>query len=312
MAPFEKRIYLLAGLAIIGVAIAVAVVLRSGDSAVVTTSAEPVEQVPFTDYVVGTGITETGLGNVSIGTAVPGVVSAIYVRPGDEVGAGAPLFRIDDRDLQARLGVAKANVRLTQAALAKPSHRLDYLTRLQQLDKAAISVEALTNARDDMEAAASAVETASATVRQIEVDIGRSEAHAPIAGRVLQVNVRVGEFAPAGEVAKPLVLIGDDRRMYLRVDIDENDAWRVRPRTQARAFVRGNPQLSIPLRFEYIEPYVTPKTSLTGQSTERTDVRVLQAIYSFERGTLPVYLGQQMDAFIEVPAAPAKAAAGQR
>jgi hypothetical protein len=76
--------------------------------------------------------------------------------------------------------------------------------------------------------------------------------------------------------------------------------------------VRGNPPLSIPLRFEYIEPYVTPKTSLTGQSTERTDVRVLQVIYSFERGTLPVYLGQQMDAFIEVPAAPGKPAGGQR
>ena len=43
---------------------------------------------------------------------------------------------------------------------------------------------------------------------------------------------------------------------------------------------------------------MTPKTALTGQGTERTDVRVLQVIYSFERGDLPVYLGQQMDAFI--------------
>ncbi len=312
MAPFEKRIYLLAGLALAGAIIAVAVVFRSGDSAVVTTSAAPMEQVSFADYVVGTGITETGLGNVSVGTAVPGVVSAIDVRPGDEVEAGAPLFSIDDRDLQARLGVAKANVRLARAALAKPAHRLDYLTNLQRLDKSALSVEALTNARDDMEAAASAVETAAATERQIEVDIARAVAHAPIAGRILQVNVRVGEFAPAGEVAKPLVLIGDDQRMYLRVDIDENDAWRVRPHTQARAFVRGNPRLSIPLHFEYIEPYVTPKTSLTGLSTERTDVRVLQVIYSFERGTLPVYLGQQMDAFIEVPPAPGQPAGGQR
>lgn len=312
MAPFEKRIYLLAGLALAGAIIAVAVVFRSGDSAVVTTSAAPVEQVPFADYVVGTGITETGLGNVSVGTAVPGVVSAIDVRPGDEVEAGAPLFRIDDRDLQARLGVAKADVRAARAALAKPAHRLDYLTHLQRLDKSALSVEALTNARDDMEAAASAVDTAAATEQQIEVDIARAVVHAPIAGRILQVNVRVGEFAPAGEVAKPLVLIGDDKRMYLRVDIDENDAWRVHPHTQARAFVRGNPRLSIPLRFEYIEPYVTPKTSLTGLSTERTDVRVLQVIYCFERGTLPVYLGQQMDAFIEVPSAPGKPAAGQR
>jgi len=312
MAPFEKRIYLLAGLALAGAIIAVAVVFRSGDSAVVTNSAAPVEQVPFADYVVGTGITETGLGNVSVGTAVAGVVSAIDVRPGDEVEAGAPLFRIDDRDLQARLGVAKADVRAARAALAKPAHRLDYLAHLQRLDKGALSVEALTNARDDMAAAASAVDTAVATERQIEVDIARTVVHAPIAGRILQVNLRVGEFAPTGAVPKPLVLIGDDKRMYLRVDIDENDAWRIRPHTQARAFVRGNPRLSIPLRFEYIEPYVIPKTSLTGLSTERTDVRVLQVIYSFERGTLPVYLGQQMDAFIEVPPTSGKPTSGKR
>ena len=49
-----------------------------------------------------------------------------------------------------------------------------------------------------------------------------------------------------------------------------------------------------------------PKVSLTGQSTERTDTRVLQAIYSFDPAALPVYVGQQMDVFIEalLPAHP--------
>jgi HlyD family secretion protein len=63
--------------------------------------------------------------------------------------------------------------------------------------------------------------------------------------------------------------------------------------------VRGHPRLAIPLRFEYIEPYVTPKTSLTGRPTERSDRRVLQVIYSLEPDALPVYFGQQMDAFIQ-------------
>jgi HlyD family secretion protein len=48
-----------------------------------------------------------------------------------------------------------------------------------------------------------------------------------------------------------------------------------------------------------------PKVSLTGQSTERTDTRVLQAIYSFDPAALPVYVGQQMDVFIEAPSATA-------
>ena len=62
---------------------------------------------------------------------------------------------------------------------------------------------------------------------------------------------------------------------------------------------RGRNSPQIPLRFEYIEPYVTPKATLTGQVTERTDLRVLQVVYSFSHGSLPVYLGQRMDAFIE-------------
>jgi len=64
-----------------------------------------------------------------------------------------------------------------------------------------------------------------------------------------------------------------------------------------------------PLHFVRIERYVVPKTSLTGASTERTDTRVLQVIYSFDHGTLPVYIGQRMNVFIEavsVPDGPAK------
>jgi len=41
--------------------------------------------------------------------------------------------------------------------------------------------------------------------------------------------------------------------------------------------------------------------SLTGQGTERTDTRVLQVIYSFDPAALPVYVGQQVDVFIEAP-----------
>ena len=48
---------------------------------------------------------------------------------------------------------------------------------------------------------------------------------------------------------------------------------------------------------------VIPKVSLAGQSTERVDTRVLQGVYSFDRGSLPIFVGQQMDVFIEANAA---------
>ena len=56
------------------------------------------------------------------------------------------------------------------------------------------------------------------------------------------------------------------------------------------------------MTFEYVEPYVRPKKSLTGSSTERVDTRVLQVVYSFPNGTIPAYVGQQMDVFISAPA----------
>ncbi|MHB8523242.1 MAG: hypothetical protein ACYDH9_21155 [Limisphaerales bacterium] len=44
-----------------------------------------------------------------------------------------------------------------------------------------------------------------------------------------------------------------------------------------------------------------PKKSLTGDSAERVDTRVLQVISSSKRGDLPIYGGQQMDVFINTP-----------
>jgi hypothetical protein len=45
---------------------------------------------------------------------------------------------------------------------------------------------------------------------------------------------------------------------------------------------------------------------LTGDTTERVDTRVLQAIYEFAPSAFPAFVGQQVDVFI---AAPSRAAA---
>ena len=304
-----KRTLLLPGLALLGFGIALAVVVYSSRPASRATPSTQEVSAPFPSYVAGVGITETGRGNVAVGTAMSGVVAELDVRVGDRVKAGDPLFRIDDRDLQAKLAVAQARAAGAEAALAKPRHRLEFLARLQAKDKSAVSGELLSDARDDVHGAESALALARAEVAQIQTDIDRSLVRAPSAGRVLQVNTRVGEFVQGAGQSAPPLLLGDDARLYLRVDIDESEAWRIRPQAAARAYVRGNRNLSADLRFEYLEPYVAPKTSMTGQSTERTDVRVLQVVYSFARGALPVYLGQQMDVFIAAPPVPSAAAA---
>lgn len=295
------RSYILPALAVLGLSVAVYAVIDTNRAPPVQTLVTPSVAAPFGSYVSGSGITESGRGNVVIGTPVFGVVKELYVKVGDQVLSGDPLFKIDDQDLQARLQVARAKVIEAEAALAKPKHRLEFLTHLQNKDASAISRQAMSEVRDDARVAESILGSAKASVAQIEIDVSRSVVHAPAAGRILQVNTRIGEYAEGNGQSKPLILLGDDTRVYLRVDIDESNAWRVKPNARAHAYVRGNPQLHGELRFEYIEPFVTAKTSLTGQSTERSDVRVLQVIYSFSRDTMPVYIGQQMDVFIEAP-----------
>ncbi len=106
----------------------------------------------------------------------------------------------------------------------------------------------------------------------------------------------------AGIVQTPLILLGsaaDD--LNVRVDVDENDAWRISPSAPASASLRGNPLMKVPLKFVRFEPFVVPKRSLTGDSTERVDTRVLQILYRFKRSDLnaSIYVGQQMDVSIE-------------
>lgn len=129
---------------------------------------------------------------------------------------------------------------------------------------------------------------------------------APIDGEVLQVNIRPGEFALAGFLNTPLLVLGNLEQLHVRVDIDESDVWRFDKNGKAVAFLRGNRNFKAELRLAYVEPYVVPKKSLTGDSTERVDTRVLQALYSFDRQQLPVYVGQQMDVFIETQDNPAQ------
>jgi hypothetical protein len=113
------------------------------------------------------------------------------------------------------------------------------------------------------------------------------------------LKIHVGEYAPAGVTATPLILLGRLKPLNIRVDVDEHEAWRVSPNAKAVATVRGNADLKTPVSFVRFEPFVLPKKSLTGDSTERVDTRVLQVIYRVENDALQLFVGQQMDVFIE-------------
>ena len=281
---------------------------------------EPVSPPPassFTDTVAAVGLIEASTEHISVGTPLSGVVTEVLVTLNQSVRAGTPLFRIDTRALQASLAVHESQLTAARARQATAQCQVEDLNdRLERSLKlrssTVISEEELIRTRFALKVsqarvveAQAEVAVAEASAASVRTEITRSTILAPMDATVLQLKIRPGEFATAaGAPTSPLLLLGNLSPLHLRVDIDEHEAWRVQPGTRAKGHVRGNATLASPLSFVRFEPFVIPKRSLTGDSIERVDTRVLQAIYRLDRTDLRLYAGQQMDVFIEASGTP--------
>ncbi len=153
--------------------------------------------------------------------------------------------------------------------------------------------------KPDIAIADAELANAQADVEALKIEWNRRTVYAPVDATILQIKTRAGEYASVGLLNTPLMLIGNTDVLHVRVDIDENDAWRLKPGAKATGSLRGNSAIKTNMSFVRIEPYVVPKRSLTGESTERVDTRVLQVIYKVDQADFPIYVGQQMDVFIE-------------
>jgi multidrug resistance efflux pump len=250
------------------------------------------------------------------------LLAELEVRKAMLADATAALERLDAMPRKEELPKAEAQVREAKAdwdnweqqwsrgekMLAQKSiPEEDYLTRKQtaiqareRYNRAVAEYQLLTAGAwsPDKRVAQSAVDRAQAQVEQIDTDLKRLVIRALVDGEVLQVNVRPGEFvgAPAGQ---PLVVLGNVMQLHVRVDIDEYDIPRFVPNAPARATLKGQPDAWFPLKFVRVEPYVVPKKSLTGDNTERVDTRVLQVIYAIDTQGKRLFVGQQLDVFID-------------
>ena len=291
------RKYVIPILALVGVIFAAWMATQASKTAPHSKPIAEPPRSPFADKISGSGIVEASTRNISIGTHVSGIVDRVYVKVNQRVKAGDPLFVLDGRKQRADLSVSEAGLPAAEANLQDLRAQLSIAESVK--DPRAISVEDLNKRRFAVQAAEARVATARAEIDAARVDIDLLTVRTPVEGEILQVNIQPGEFASSGAARDPLILLGNLDKLHVRVDIDENDAWRFQPKAPAMAFVRGNAQLKTDLTFEYVEGYVVPKRSLTGDSTERVDTRVMQVLYSFQRSKLPVYPGQLMDVYID-------------
>jgi multidrug resistance efflux pump len=222
-----------------------------------------------------------------------------------------PALEARVRELRANLADQEDQLRRTRrvypsgAATAEERIRREMAVQMarEQLRKADADL-ALMKAgtwKPDLDIAEAAVQLAQAQLAQVERDLERLTVRALVDGEVLQVNVRPGEYV-ATQSGQALIVLGSVTRLHVRVDVDENDIPRLHSaleKAPARAMLRGDPSQQFPLHYVRVEPYVIPKKSLTGDNTERVDTRVLQVIYALEQGPRRVYVGQQLDVYIE-------------
>lgn len=306
-----KISHILPVLAIAGLAFAAFMIVSSNQPLPIAAAAAEPAASPYQSFIAGAGIVEAKSRNIAIGTSLSGLVTRIAVEVGDKVKAGTPLFYLDDREARAEFATRKADLARAKAGLAEARAILrdsESLSKLVEplIERRAVSDEEVLRRRNTSRISRARLGNAEAAIQQAEALLASTQTtldllivRAPVDGEVLQVNIRPGEFAQAGFLATPLMLLGNMDVLHVRVDIDENDAWRFDRHSRAVAYLRGNRNFSVELTPAYVEPYVVPKRSLTGDSNEQVDTRVLQVLYSFDREKIPVYVGQQMDVFIE-------------
>lgn len=314
----------------VGLVAALIIVSTSQPDRTLVTPANTPPTVPSsqarTGAVSGAGIIEPSSELIEIGAHLPGVVAQVHVQAGDQVTGGQPLFTIDDRDARARVAEARAAVVLAQENVESARVALQSAQRLLRLyesveDPRAVAEQDLIDRRSRRDEARARVEVARAELDQrrtqlasAETTLARHTVRAPRAGEVLQVRTRPGEYATAGPApgnnAEPLMTLGETRPLHVRIDIDENEIERADLGKPAIVSPRGNAERQVQATYVRVEPLVVPKRSLTNQSTERVDVRVLQLIYALPAGADDFYVGQQVDAFL--PAKQRNAALAQR
>jgi multidrug efflux system membrane fusion protein len=135
--------------------------------------------------------------SVAVRSRIDGVIANVAVTDGQEVKAGDELFRIDDREAQASLKLAQANLSKDQASLANAKRQVDRLTPLAAKNF---------TTKQDYDTATTAVETLQATILADQAAIDAAKVtlsytiiRAPISGRIGTVALKLGNSVRAAD-----------------------------------------------------------------------------------------------------------------
>lgn len=210
--PHERRrrrraALLLIPLALVGAAVGFKFVGGDAPAAAVAgppsvTVARPLlrEVVEWDDYVGRFAPSQT----VEVRPRVSGAVTAIRFKDGDIVRRGQLLFVIDPRPFAAALAEAQAGVASARSALALARADLGRATRL--IADEAVSAGEVDSLRARVQASQASLAAAEARVRARALDMEFTQVRAPIAGRISDRRIDIGNLVAGGDGAGATLL----------------------------------------------------------------------------------------------------------
>ncbi|MFO0593545.1 MAG: efflux RND transporter periplasmic adaptor subunit [Polyangiaceae bacterium] len=133
---------------------------------------------------------------------------------------------------------------------------------------------------EDISSAKARVSAATARAEQAKATVERLVVRAPIAGEVLRVKYRAGEYyTPGGEA---LLLMGDTSKLRVRMDVDERDIAKVREGAQAWVTADAFPGRKFSGKVAEIGRRMGRKNVRTDEPTERLDTKILEVVIDLE------------------------------
>jgi HlyD family secretion protein len=118
---------------------------------------------------------------------------------------------------------------------------------------------------------------------------------APIAGTVLQVNIKVGETAMPSS-AQPLLLIGDVSALRVRAELDDRDVGNIKIGQPVVVRPTAFPGREISGKVASIAPTVGPASGVARGPRNATDVDVVEVLIDLADPG-PLTSGMQVDAY---------------
>jgi len=215
-----KKIIIISAAVLLAAAIVLANVLRKTDKRLGVQFAE-VKKGIIIQTVSASGKMRPVV-EVKISAKVSGNIVTLNVEEGDSVHKGDLLLRLDREKYLAMREQAQSALKSSQASLWKT--QADF-TRIKQLYSQKLASEAdLQSAEASLKLAESQVEQQTASLKEIEDDLSKTEIYSPMNGVVSQLNKEQGEMVLGASFQEDVIMvIADLRNMEAEVEVDEND-----------------------------------------------------------------------------------------